>query len=152
MSLIPVSHLADQTLLQFARAHLTTPAYRAVYTVLGGADDWWRPAEVAAASRISVHEIDVALRQLAAAGVVEARTPGDDPRYRWCLDLRSLSEPHTDDEFEIDPMCGMPVPATSPFVLEDTSGLHRFCSLRCMTAARRARRGASANTRRNDEL
>lgn len=84
------------------------------------------------------------------------RAPGDDPRYRWCLDLRSLAEPHTDREIDIDPMCGMPVSRTSPFMLEDTSEVHRFCSLRCMTAARRAsrarraRRGAD-NAQRNEE-
>lgn len=148
MSTIPVS----QTLLRFARAHLTSPAHRAVYAVLSGAaDDWWRPADVAAASRLGVHEIDVALRQLAAAGVVEARTPGDDPRYRWCLDLRSLAGPLRDDEIDIDPICGMPVPVTSPFVTEDASGVHRFCSLRCMTAARRARRARSDDATREEQ-
>ncbi len=128
----------DRALVRFARAHLTSRAHRAVYSVLAGASDsWWSPDEVAGATREDRHEIDVALRQLTAARIVEVRSLGDDPRYRWLFDTASLDDPTAASVARIDPVCGMPVAADSPFQLEDGSGLHRFCSLRCLTVARR---------------
>lgn len=141
MTATPDPRNPDRALVRFARAHLISRAHRAVYSVLAGASDaWWSPDEVAGATREDRYEIDIALRQLGAAGIVEAKAVGDAPRYRWRLDIRSLGEPMADAGSDVDPVCGMPVPSSSPFLFEHASGVDRFCSVRCMTVARRAGR------------
>lgn len=130
----------EARLQQFIRTHLRTPAQRAVYAALGGSPE--QPLsvqDIAPLVRVDAYEIDVALRQFAAAGILERVVPDAGPaQYRWHDEMRYLFEalpPNAEDI--IDPVCSMPVAPETPHVLRDASGQPiRFCSLGCLTIFR----------------
>ena len=127
---------------RFARAHLPTPAERAVYPVLAGVSDGrWTAGEVAAAAGVSHHEADQALRRFAAAGIVDRiRVRGRSDHYRWHPEMSYLREGHNGD-LPIDPVCGMPVPPDTAHVAADHDGASfSFCSLPCLVRWRSERR------------
>lgn len=132
----------DERLVRFARAHLRSPAQRAVYTALAGAPTVPTTGTVIAERfHLEAHQVDVVLRQFEAAGIVEAagRSPDGERLYRWQADMAYLYADNDDPVAAfVDPVCGMPVPIDSP---HHDDG-QWFCSLRCQTAWRVAARSA----------
>ncbi|HEV2071192.1 MAG TPA: hypothetical protein VGR26_15490 [Acidimicrobiales bacterium] len=126
----------NERLARFARAHLRTPAQRAVYAALAGAPDAVTSArDIGEQFGVDAYAVDVALRQFQAAGIAEpgGRSPGGERLFRWAGSgmayLRTGEPPAT---HSIDPVCGMPVPDDT---LYEESG-HHFCSRRCQTTWR----------------
>lgn len=127
---------------QFARAHLRNRAARAAYLALAGTpDDAWSAETIARRSNVDPHPVDIALRQFAAAGIVEVagRSPAGDRLYRWHPTMAYLHQADASGA-GADPVCGMPVPATTPYTETTDGELQRFCSLRCQTTWRAASR------------
>jgi YHS domain-containing protein len=129
---------------QFARAHLRNPAERTAYLALAGTpDEVWSASAIARRSRADIHDVDVALRRFAAAGIAEATgaSATGERLYRWHTTMAYLHAGDRGDSGAVDPVCGMPVPADGPYT-ETTDGEDlRFCSLRCQMAWRAASRG-----------
>jgi hypothetical protein len=128
---------------KFARAHLRTPAQRAAYLALAGTpDEAWSAPAIAAQSNVDAHEVDITLRQFTAAGITEdaGHSSGGDQLYRWHPTMAYLHQHDQPSLDAVDPVCGMPVPASTQ--LTETTGdqVQRFCSIRCQAAWRTAAR------------
>lgn len=129
-----------ERLARFARAHLRSPAQRAVYATLAGAPTRATTARaIAERFPVDARQVDVVLRQFEAAGIAEpaGRTADGQRRFRW---RRTMAYLHTEDDPPalLDPVCGMPLPPDTAY----QEGGHRFCSLRCHMAWRVAARSA----------
>lgn len=124
---------ADSPMSRFVRAHLPTPAERAVYAVLAGSLKVWSARSVSAAAGVSDHEADQALRRFAAAGIIErVDEPGQPRRYRWRPEMGYLSDDGPSGSGRVDPVCGMPVPADAAFTVLEGDAEVAFCSLPCL--------------------
>lgn len=134
----------DDTVAAFAAAHLRDRTSRAVYLVVTtGRTRWWTSAGVARHTRTDPHEVDQELRRFAAAGIVEpSAAAGRATRYRWRNEMDYLlTLGPADGPGDIDPECGMPVPAGTPHELRAADGtVTRFCSLPCLLRFRRRHR------------
>lgn len=128
---------------QFARAHLRHPAQRTAYLVLAGSpDEAWSARAIAERSHADPHQVDIALRQFTAAGITETagHSHTGDRLYRWHPTMAYLHQDDGTSTETADPVCGMPVPASTPHTETTDHQVQRFCSLRCRTAWRAASR------------
>ncbi len=133
------------TFNQFATAHLLTNVERDVFWVLAASPQRvWTAGDVAREAKVSDHEADQALRRFGAAGIVERLDEPCRPRrYRWRPEmgyLRDTGEPSG----RRDPVCGMPVPADSPHIVDHDGREVAFCSLRCLVRWRSDHRGPTS--------
>lgn len=119
---------------RFARRHLVTPEQRAVYLALVGQEaGCWSAGELAERTRLDPDETERVLEAFEAAGVVQTISAPDGHRFRWRSDLGYLFGDEGEDPDLIDPVCGMPVLAESPFLADDPQhGRRRFCSAPCL--------------------
>lgn len=124
---------------RFARAHLSTPVERAVYlTLVGAGTGSWSAAEIAERDHLARQEVAGVLERFEAAGIAElVGRKGGAPRYRWRSDMNYVLEASGESFERVDPVCGMPVSADTPYVARDAEGrVRRFCSSICLAAFR----------------
>lgn len=123
----------DSLFARFSSAHLPTSAERSLFSALASSRDRvWTVARAARAALVSDHEADMALRRFGAAGIVERLdAPGHPRHYRWRPEMAYLRD-GPDPSGQLDPVCGMPVPADSPHVADQDGQQVRFCSLPCL--------------------
>lgn len=121
---------------RFARRHLDTREERAVYlTLVGQEADSWSARELAERNHLDLDETERVLEAFRAAGVVDAIDAPKGRRYRWRSDMNYLFGEQGDSPGWVDPVCGMPVLANSPYAADDTYGRpRRFCSALCLAA------------------
>ena len=123
---------------RFARAHLSRPEERATYfTLVGHPGRSWTPEQVATATALSEEEARRVLGGYADAGIVDrSETPQGD-FYRWRSEMDYLFAPDEPSFGSVDPVCGMPVTADSPYSTRNAFGReHRFCAALCLAAFR----------------
>jgi len=120
---------------RFARRHLDTREERAVYLTLAGREAGsWSVRELAERNHLDPDDTERVLEAFEAAGVVEAIDAPEGRRYRWRSDMNYLFG-ENDPPGPVDPVCGMPVLANSPYVADDTYRRpRRFCSSLCRAA------------------
>ena len=120
----------------FARRHLDTRKERAVYlTLVGQEAESWSACELGNRNHLDADETERILEAFEAAGVVDAIDAPEGRRYRWRSDMSYLFGERGDSRDRVDPVCGMPVLANSPFAADDTYGRsRRFCSSLCLAA------------------
>ena len=121
---------------RFARRHLDTREERAVYlTLVGQEAESWSAGELADRNHLDADETGRVLEAFEAAGVVDAIDAPEGRRYRWRSDMDYLFGKEGDPPEWVDPVCGMPVLANSPYVADDAYGRpRRFCSSLCLAA------------------
>ena len=125
----------DDLRARFARRHLATREERAAYLALSWErSKCWSVPQIAEREHADTDEIQRALAAFEEAGIVESTASPQGRRYRLRSEMNYLfgeigySPPW-------DPVCGMPVSATSPYVGEDVHGRTRqFCSSLCRAA------------------
>lgn len=121
---------------RFARRHLETREERAVYlTLVGQETDSWSARELAERNHLDPDETERVLEAFEAAGVVDAIHAPEGCRYRWRSDMNYLFGEEGESPEWVDPVCGMPVLANSPYVADDPHRRpRRFCSSLCLAA------------------
>lgn len=119
---------------RFARRHLDTRQERAVYlTLVGQEADSWSARELAERTHLDPGETERVLEAFRADGVADAIDAPEGRRYRWRSDMNYLFGEHGGSPEWVDPVCGMPVLAKSPYVAHDTYRRPRkFCSSLCL--------------------
>ena len=121
---------------RFARRHLDTREERAVYLSLVGQEaSSWSARELAERNHGDPADTERVLEEFEAAGVVEAIDSPEGRRYLWRSDMNYLFGEGGDNPGWVDPVCGMPVLADSPYVADDPYHRpRRFCSSLCRGA------------------
>jgi len=121
---------------RFARRHLGTRVERAVYlTLVDQEAESWSARELAERNHLDLDETEGVLEAFEAAGVVGAGDAPGGRRYRWRSDMNYLFGREDVSPGWIDPVCGMPVLADSPYAAEDADRIpRRFCSSLCLAA------------------
>ena len=127
MSIRPIS----LDLAQFALAHLPSTTERQIYAVIDGSSEAWTATAAARAAEVSDHEADQALRRFHKAGIVDLDGGRRPRRYRWRAEMAYLHE-GVEPTGARDPICGMPVPADAPLLVQEGRLIVRFCSLACL--------------------
>lgn len=93
---------------RFARAHLRTPAERAVhFTLVAQLVESWSAVEIARLKDIDVGTVEAVLDRYADAGVVAVVDSMVGSRYRWCSNMGYLFGGGSSGVTMIDPVCGM---------------------------------------------
>lgn len=123
---------------RFAGKHLDTREERAVYlTLVGQEAESWSARELAERNHLDPDETKRVLESFEAASVVDTIDAPEDRRYRWRADMDYLFGEEGDSPEWVDPVCGMPVLANSPYVADDAYRRpRRFCSSLCLAAFR----------------
>ena len=121
---------------RFSRRHLDTREERAVYlTLVGQEAESWSAGELSERNHLDPDDTELVLEGFEAAGVVEAIEAPEGRRYRWRSDMNYLFGEGGGSPEWVDPVCGMPVLADSPYVAEDPYRRpRRFCSSLCRGA------------------
>lgn len=132
MSTPPISpDLAKSAFAQFALAHLPSTTERQIYAVIDGSSEAWTATAAARTAEVSDHEADQALRRFHKAGIVDLDGGRRPRRYRWRPEMAYLHE-GIEPSRARDPICGMPVAADAPLLVQEGAVTVRFCSLACL--------------------
>lgn len=121
---------------RFARRHLGTREEQAVYlTLVAQEAESWSARELAERNHLDRDLIGHVLEGFEAAGVVDGIDAPYGRRYRWRSDMNYLFGERDGSPEWVDPVCGMPVLADSPYVADDPYRRpRRFCSSLCRGA------------------
>jgi YHS domain-containing protein len=140
-----MSEPVDNPFNKFATAHLLTDVERDAFWALAHSlQRVWTAGGLAREAKVSDHEADQALRRFKAAGIVELLDEGCRPRrYRWRPEMDYLHDT-SEPTGRRDPVCGMPVPAYSPHLVDHDGRELGFCSLRCLVRWRSEHRAPNA--------
>jgi YHS domain-containing protein len=95
----------------------------------------WSAREIAERSHLDPDETERVLEAFKAAGVVDAIDAPEGRRHRWRSDMQYLFGEEGESPEWVDPVCGMPVLAETPYVADDEYRRpRRFCSSLCLGA------------------
>lgn len=126
----------DDARARFARRHLATREERAVYrTLISDRTEAWSASEIAERHHSDRDVIARILETFDAAGISEPVDGPEGHRHRWRSEMDYLVGGVGDRHEQVDPVCGMPVSDSSPYVAYDVHGrTTRFCSPLCLAA------------------
>ena len=104
--------LTSRRITKFIEAHVHTPAHRSIFRTLAtSAHQVWTVEALAEWTKVEPYDVDVVMREFAAAGIAESVGDSSMKRFRWAGEMDYLYEASARIEASVafDPVCGMPV-------------------------------------------